>query len=203
MVTEIKIVDAYVALYMRRFKSMGFKVDRGDILSEIGFAYAKSIKKYPCGDGKAKFTTYAIKAFKYQMADYARKLYAQCLEESGTCVINDNIEDELQYTAEQLLEDLSVKRAFLKQFSGERLVVAKELVSPSDKVLACTKSILAKKTRQVVENDEKLGLALKSNSLIILAISLVYDIPKRRVRRHVTNIRRTVQKIVDFRLTVK
>lgn len=184
MDTGIKIIDKYSSYYFALMRKKGIRITREEIMSDLSMIYM-NCKGLFNKDGSAKFDTYVIGAFKKERIGFLNN------ESSGENIrakytSHDIRLDSLLFpegaNPEEIILLKERQRLYLKKYSGIRLLIAKELIAPSLKVVSVVNGIVARRTL-----TKSWGLPVprlfKSDTLL-KAISIVYEIPIENVRLH-------------------
>jgi len=182
METE-QLLNKYSRHYYKELKLSGYNVTLSEVMSELGLAIAYALKSFD-DTLNAKFSTYAITAFKNQIIDYRAKLNAERDEASFVHLSTGEYIDEqgLLNTAELQLIERDTVANFLRFFKGKRLVIAKEMIDPSENVqslLVAAESKLAGKG----------GIKRNGTGMLAMAISKAYGIDERSVRYHIEKVK--------------
>jgi len=194
MKTGIEILDKYTTYYLDQVHKRGFEeVSYGEILSELGEAYANAVKNYDESKG-AVFNTYCITCFKNAITHFLARIRA---EKYGLEYVNfadvESMADNNQPSVEDLMHTQETKVGIMQKLKGRELLIFNELVDTSEKVNAVLAQIDAK-----YDDQQKDVIKFKAGGRMRHALSLVYGFSPRNVRHHIEKIRIVAKKELDL-----
>ena len=192
---DIKLLNKYTNYYFKVLRRKGYKVERDDVFSELGLSYTRALGSYK-RDKSAKFSTYAIYAFKRHMMRYMKQLNEIHIRECDMVDIDlSTIPDQASVTerADVQLVDRDVKKIFLSRFKGNQLLMVKEMFDPSDKVIDVIRALIARRTSEHGSSQWRPSL----NNDLVMAVHMVYGISERLLRLYVTRIKKEAKKMFD------
>ena len=199
--TGIAIIDKYVNFYFRSLRLDGWNVAREDIASELSFAYAKALDAKSSGQfsqgGTAKFETYVVCAFKNQISDYVKSLGDQCAEVAQRvdfdveCLID---EDGCFKTQEMILVAKEAKALLLNGLNDRDLLIAKEMIEPSEAIVAIMNENNKARCKVIPENLTR-G---KGTGSLAKAIARQHGLTERQVRYGMEKIKNKAKKVLTY-----
>jgi hypothetical protein len=174
-------ISKYAKHWLGRFRMEGFaKVEFDEVYGELGIAYARALDRFnKLAQPRATFKTYLIKAFKNHMHDYRER---HLIPERDVVSLED-LPASRESFCYQGVGHVSVFD-LMRDFCGLELLVAKELIAPSEKIQKVLGAFLAKHNRSRDGRDSRMAYA----------IALVYGLSFYTVRRNLRAVKKKMEK---------